>query len=238
MKLIIAGANGFVASEVIRQSLRSREITSVVALSRQPVVLEAGAQSAKLKTVIVEDYETYSDDVKKELAGANACIWTIAITPSKSKSFAFSEVKRICQDSTIAGFKAIHASGTSRPFRFIYMSGIGAERDQTKTPDWMPEYSLMRGETETQVLAYAAQHAEEVEVQIIKSGFITAPGYILKNVFASILKWTKGVGNVCIAEISAAMIDQALHGFQQEMLLNDDLVKVGQDALKLQEGVE
>ena len=75
MKLIVAGANGFVASEVIRQSLLMREVTSVIALSRQPVSVGSGAGSSKLKTVIVKDYDFYPDDVKKEFADANACIW-------------------------------------------------------------------------------------------------------------------------------------------------------------------
>lgn len=33
------------------------------------------------------------------------------------------------------------------PFRFLYMSGMAAERDQAKKPDWMPEYALMRVST-------------------------------------------------------------------------------------------
>ena len=41
----------------------------------------------------------------------------------------------------------MHESGVNRPFRFIYMSGISAERDQTKTPSYMPQYSLMRVST-------------------------------------------------------------------------------------------
>ena len=75
MKLIVAGATGFVGSEVIRQSLRSREITSIVALSRKPINVDLGTESAKLKNVVVKDYTSYPDEVKKEFAGANACIW-------------------------------------------------------------------------------------------------------------------------------------------------------------------
>lgn len=30
------------------------------------------------------------------------------------------------------------------PFRFMYMSGAAAERDQTKKPSLMPEYGLLR----------------------------------------------------------------------------------------------
>lgn len=33
------------------------------------------------------------------------------------------------------------------PFRFLYMSGAAAERDQAKKPDWMPEYAWMRVST-------------------------------------------------------------------------------------------
>lgn len=32
----------------------------------------------------------------------------------------------------------------AQAFRFIYMSGVAAERDQKKTPNWMPQYCLMR----------------------------------------------------------------------------------------------
>jgi len=75
MKLIITGASGFVGSEVVRQSLLRSDITSVVALSRQAITAPAGTDPAKLKSVVLKDYGTYPEDVKKELAGASACIW-------------------------------------------------------------------------------------------------------------------------------------------------------------------
>lgn len=79
MKLIISGATGFVAKEVVRQSLSRSEITSVIALARKPVPipenLADGADTSKLKCVVVDDYEHYSEETKKEFAGAAACIW-------------------------------------------------------------------------------------------------------------------------------------------------------------------
>ena len=60
----------------------------------------------------------------------------------------------MCQEQTIAGLQAMleaHSAGASHdipsPFRFIYMSGTAAERDQTKTPSFMPQYTLMRVST-------------------------------------------------------------------------------------------
>ena len=79
MKLIVTGATGFVGKEVIRQSLGRKEITSVVAVARKPVPvpgdLPDGADVSKLHSVVISDYMEYSDEVKKEFAGANACIW-------------------------------------------------------------------------------------------------------------------------------------------------------------------
>ena len=79
MKLVIAGGTGFVATEVIRQSLGNPKITSVLALARRPVEvppnLVPNANPSKLKNVIVKDFGKFSDDVKKELEEADACIW-------------------------------------------------------------------------------------------------------------------------------------------------------------------
>ena len=81
MKLIVAGASGFVATEVIRQSLSIPKITSVIAIARRPVSapsnLGHGADTTKLHSVVLDSYDTYPDDVKKQLAGADACIWYV-----------------------------------------------------------------------------------------------------------------------------------------------------------------
>ena len=81
MKLIIAGATGFVATELIRQSLSLPKITSIHAIGRRPVSppsnLGPNADPSKLHSVVVENYGSYSDDVIKQLAGADACIWYV-----------------------------------------------------------------------------------------------------------------------------------------------------------------
>jgi hypothetical protein len=78
MKLVIGGSTGFVATELLRQGLENPAITSIVALSRRetPVPPEVGpAAAAKLKSVVVKDFENYSDSVKNELQDADAAIW-------------------------------------------------------------------------------------------------------------------------------------------------------------------
>lgn len=77
MNLIVAGSTGFVATEIIRQALSHPTVSSVVALGRREAAVpeNVGPSAAKLKSVICNDFEHYSESVKNELAGADACIW-------------------------------------------------------------------------------------------------------------------------------------------------------------------
>jgi hypothetical protein len=50
------------------------EITTVIAVARKAVQAD-GIDSSKLKSVIIDDYGEYSDEVKAEFVGADACIW-------------------------------------------------------------------------------------------------------------------------------------------------------------------
>jgi uncharacterized protein YbjT (DUF2867 family) len=85
MKLIITGATGFVASEVLRQALILPSITSVVAVARTPISAPEGTPNLlKFKSVVVPDYGTWPEDVKKELAGADVCIWSVSLSLSLS----------------------------------------------------------------------------------------------------------------------------------------------------------
>lgn len=81
MKLIIAGSTGFVGTEIIRQALSHPAITSVVGLARRPTSTphnaDPRADARKLKSVICEDFNNYTDNVKQELAEADACIWYV-----------------------------------------------------------------------------------------------------------------------------------------------------------------
>ncbi|KAI1506468.1 putative nucleoside-diphosphate-sugar epimerase [Biscogniauxia marginata] len=231
MKLIVSGATGFVGKEVIRQSLSRREITSVVALARKPAPapedLGDDGDPSKLKSVVVIDYEDYPDEVKREFSGASACIWTVAITPTKSKMYDFDEVKRVCQTSTLAGLRAMHDAGPARPFRFLYTSGAGVERDQSKTPRFYGQYSLMRGETENQILSLAAELGG-IEVGFARPGLITRPGAIVRSVLATALGWAVGIHSISVTDLAAVMLDQAIKGFEKEPLMPGDLARLAE----------
>jgi len=99
----------------------------------------------------------------------------------------------------------------------------------------MPEYSLMRGETENRVLAFAAAHsAEQFEACVVKPGLITHDAASVAR--AEQLKASMGIPSITVEEVSASMLHQVLHGFEKEPLDNEDLVRIVKGALEKDAG--
>ncbi|KAH8725390.1 hypothetical protein GQ44DRAFT_826520 [Phaeosphaeriaceae sp. PMI808] len=246
MKLIITGATGFVATEVLRQALLLPSITSVVAVARRSIPSPEGlpaANASKLKSVVVSDYGSYSKEVQKELSGADACIWTVAITPGKSRTLPPETVRKVCQEWAVAGFKAILEANSNQKnrLRFLYMSGAAASDPANPhskdvkvwMPKYMIDYSKMRGETVTQLYEIAAQSKGLGDVCVAKPGFITGNRSILLGLFGTALSLTGAVDTINIKELSAAMLHQVVHGFEgtEGLLSNAEMVKLGRQVL-------
>ncbi|KAK8115248.1 hypothetical protein PG999_007317, partial [Apiospora kogelbergensis] len=234
MKIVIIGGTGLVATELIRQGLTIPEITSIVAVARRPVHLEADVpDSSKFKSVTLRDYEEFTDIVKSELAGADVCIWTVAVTPFRLSKFDFAEVKRVCQDCTVAGLRAVleaNANATlANPTKFIYMSAEGTPEDLTKKTLVFGDYNLMRGRTEQIVQEFGKEHQQVVNTYIVRPGMvwshITFWRSVQGNMFRAMNLVTRAIPNIGRTELAAAILDQAVNGFQkdQKIVPNADL---------------
>lgn len=68
IKLILTGATGLVGIEVVLQSVKNPKSTSIIALTRRPVVApenaDEGADTLKLEGVVLYDFTNYPKDVK------------------------------------------------------------------------------------------------------------------------------------------------------------------------------
>ncbi|KAK0672396.1 hypothetical protein QBC41DRAFT_313750 [Cercophora samala] len=235
MKLIVAGSTGFVGAEIIRQALSNPHIVSVVALSRRPAPtpqnLEPTADLTKLKSVTIDDFgEEYPDSVKEELSNADACIWTIAITPAKSRLNTWEQTVKVCRDYAIRGIETIsqlpRGNANGKPFRFVYISGYNCERDQSKKPMWpLRDYLLMRGEAESRILEFAQRSNGALAVLIAKPGLILGYGKIIP-IAQRALMTVIGVPKIAVQEISAALLDQVENGFERDTLMSEDLSRI------------
>ncbi|KAM7201760.1 hypothetical protein V8F20_004721 [Naviculisporaceae sp. PSN 640] len=234
MKLIVGGSTGFVATEIIRQSLSNPAITSIVALGRREITAPpntgSDADLTKLKSIVIpdSDWENYPDDVKSELSGAHACIWTVAVIPPKLSSTPWETTVKACRDYATYALRTMsELSDKAKPFRFLYMSGVNAERDQSKKPFMLGDYCLLRGEAENQVLDFASKSKGAVEVAVARPGIINGPGReggFLKNFF---LHSIVGLPRIEVEEVAASLIQQVLNGFESDTLENEDMARIG-----------
>ncbi|KAI6780507.1 putative nucleoside-diphosphate-sugar epimerase protein [Emericellopsis cladophorae] len=210
MKVIISGATGLVATAVVQQSLAHPKISKVIALSRRAVELPDNADSSKLKQVLVKDYNEYPDHILEELRGAHACIWTVAITPSKSMTYRWEDVVKICQTSTTTALHAMISAGMAEPFHFMY------------------------GETENMLRRIAEQHNGLVQVCTARPGIVTSDATYARATWGSAVRTLNPVANVGRDELAAAMIHQVVNTFDKKVLTNADLKTMGRELLAQQ----
>nr|CDP29391.1 Putative protein of unknown function [Podospora anserina S mat+] len=234
MKLIIAGSTGFLATELTRQSLSNPLITSLITLGRKPCpppdpsTLLPNADLSKLKSVILEDFDRddYPDNIKSDLSNADACIWTIAITPAQLKTVPWETTVKVCRDYAVTGIKVISSLTDKRLFRFVYVSGANAVRDPAKKPLLLGDYCVLRGEAENKILEFGKTSGGRVEVAIAKPGIISGPTKetgVLARVFFGVV----GIGKVRVGQVAGALLEGVAKGFERETYENEDLVRVG-----------
>ncbi|KAF5622325.1 hypothetical protein F52700_10588 [Fusarium sp. NRRL 52700] len=225
-ELIIVGATGYVGSGVLRQALTFSDVTSVIAVTRRPLEQTA----AKLQNVVVPDYGTYSAAAKEAFAGAGACIWTVGVTPRHAFRMDPEEVRKVCQDYTMAGLEAMRSSGVVRPFRVAYLSGVAVSRDANQSLWIAPKYRRIRTIVENQVVAFAKDSDGAVEAVIAKPGFIPAQRGILVTAQTAISR-SLGISTaeaVVLDDLAIALIDQVVHGIEKDPLWPADLNRLAQ----------
>ncbi|KAK3207347.1 hypothetical protein GRF29_103g738502 [Pseudopithomyces chartarum] len=240
VKLIIGGATGFVASEIIRQSLSNPNITTIYALGRKPIPVPEGtapgADTSKLKSLVVQDFENYPEDVKAQIADADGAIWALAVLPQNTRGMPFEEVKKINQTYTLAALRQIEEARAAKQqkgtFRFLYISGPDTPRTPDgPTPPVFKEYIRLKGRIEVDCLEFAEKHrASGWEAAAAKPGLVmpNSPGLLMSvvGVFAGLI-----AGKIGIKEVAAAMVDQVSNGFEKEPLENADLARIGKRTL-------
>ncbi|KAI1408642.1 hypothetical protein F5Y13DRAFT_204626 [Hypoxylon sp. FL1857] len=239
MKLVIVGSTGFIGTELVRQALSHPGITSIVGISRRETPIPPGSvdNKAKLKSVICNDFESYPSDVKREIEIANACIWTVPVAPAELNSIPWDETIKICGDyaltaiRTLAGVFRYRRENGPGPVRFIYISDhFGPlNRSESAKPlnsHGLTDLALLRGEVETQILTIANKSNGAVVSCIATPGVIVGPGGSLPAI--------PNLPKIELCDIAAALLDQVANGFEKNTLSNEDMVRIGQSALRKQ----
>jgi hypothetical protein len=221
MKIILTGVTGFIGQEILQQCLDSPAISSIVTLSRRALPLST-PESPKLKVLILKDFTSYPPHVMSELAGAEACVWTLGV-----KNVSIELLREVSVDYTAAALAAFSKLGSaSKPFRFVFMSGFVAERDQTKTLLIYQDARRLKGQGENLVLK---------DNSGVVDGYVLCPAAVLprkKNLLHVCLKLALSIE---VEALSAATLDLAIQGNGDKIWRHSELVRFGRAALQAEE---
>ena len=222
MKVILTGGTGFIGHEVLTQCLNDPAITSLVALSRRPLT----DQHPKLRNIIHDDYTSYPPAVLSELEGAEAFVHAMGLAQHKDREI----LRRVNVDYVLATAKMCAESlapglGGKKKFRFVLTSGHYVEPDQERRLWIMAEDRKLRGRVDAEVMGMEKGNFEVVVVR---------PSVVL----ARDVSWVKQalVGAVSIHiradQLGAAMVEMARKGAGKQVVGNNELVEIGERALK------
>ncbi|KAJ6608624.1 hypothetical protein B0H10DRAFT_520929 [Mycena sp. CBHHK59/15] len=177
MKVILTGATGFIGTEVLLQCLENPAVTSIVVLTRRPLPGIVPVDP-KVQVIVMKDFDVYPDEVVKQMAGADACIWCMGTTA------AIPEIE-IDNPSRCACFAPTLAS-QQKPFRYMHCSGRLAEKDQSKSLLFLQEGRRIKGKTENEMVAVEKQtelHQGRWETFIAKPAMVLQKqGDVLKRI--------------------------------------------------------
>ncbi|KAH8596597.1 hypothetical protein B0O99DRAFT_619422 [Bisporella sp. PMI_857] len=203
MKVILTGATGFIGHEVLLQALEHKDITTLVCLTRKPLP-ETVTSNPKLKAIIHEDFSTYPDEVLGQLHGAQACIWALGSPARKNTDMDY------CR-SVEVGFTRAAASAFAqylapqvpkgKSFRFLYLSGMFAERNPDTKVWFLEDSRRIKGEVENSLIAIKKdENNSNFDVAIVRPGGVLARGNLTPSIVAAKLLL------IHIEELAAAMI--------------------------------
>ncbi|KAJ8107301.1 hypothetical protein OPT61_g8961 [Boeremia exigua] len=224
LTIILSGVTGRIGKQVLNQALQNPIIGSVIALSRRP--LPELAQHSKVKVLVLEDFETYPDDVVDELVRADGCIWCMTTT-------AGDPVLELAYPRAFANAIAPGLASRDKPFRYVHLSGALVERDQKK-PLWMKasvRKTKGRGEMQMIEVANESMHGGLWETIIARPGMVVQRNSYVGE--ASMWLTSSSGSFIRGDELALALIDAVMHG-SDKLLLPHTLLQRGQELAKVQ----
>jgi len=147
MHLILTGATGLVGGGVLHHMLNTPQITAISILSRRPVPQAEGHEKAKV--IIHKDFESYPPELLAQLKGAEGCVWAQGISSMSVDKVQYEKITETYPLLAAQAFSSPTAP-TTKPFKFIYVSGEGAT---TTTGMLTARFGVVKGRTEAALLA-------------------------------------------------------------------------------------
>lgn len=239
MKLVVTGCTGYIGTEILKHCIKNAYISHIFALTRKPLPKQLSSHP-KITEMLHEDFNTYPAHIIAELkeAGVEGCIWALGGKISDFKnldeaqrvgiSFPIQAAEAFARDLAPAlkpagGSMSKSARKDPRqiPFRFVFVSGWGAEQNQFRTLWVWGDSRRIKGAAE-KGLFDVADHSEEVggvkcfETIALRPAGVVAPGSGVTTLVS------EGVGAAIAVDVLAkCAIETALEGGKGKKILEN-----------------
>lgn len=222
MDIVLTGATGFVGSEVLAQLLVHREVHRITCVVRRNI----GIQSPKIKTILHGDFTTYEPELATALANHSACIWALGGKASDNPNS--TEYLRATHTFTIAFARAV-AEQQKQPFRFCYLSGMGADPSETSTFPWERITRHLKGRTERDLEALTDQYPLFSATSFRPAGILRAvPSGAKHDFFPTLIDFLLAPISVRVSRLAEAMIREAVYTAPKyHVVSNREIRKLG-----------
>jgi len=126
----------------LRVLLSDNSVSHVTYLGRRSlppwVVLPGGTSAAdespthpKLSTFELKDFLNYPLPLKEKLAEHDSCIWALGTSSAGMSEDKYAEITVGYLDALLDALREAGAGSVERPFRVVFVSGLGADTKET-----------------------------------------------------------------------------------------------------------
>ncbi|KAF7972143.1 hypothetical protein HWV62_18882 [Athelia sp. TMB] len=160
MKLIMTGVTGAAGSQMYLAALADPAVTHITVLARRAlpdwIPRPTASERPSVDVEVVSDFLKYPADLSSRLAEHDACIWAlgrsaVGVSEEEYIKFTYGYVAHAV-DALQEGGVATKKTAED-PFRFVFVSGEGANQDETKTRQM---FGRVKGRTEKMLTSLPA----------------------------------------------------------------------------------
>lgn len=230
MKVAIVGANGSIGRVFLEHTLRRDDVANVVAITRRPDP-SITSIDARVHSAIIPDFgalDTVADTTWSAIEDADALIWAIGtydVNKDVNYAYPLAFLKTLTQRRI-----DIHTQRSRfRKLRFILLGGAFTQTDQSLRLYFLPEQRRMKGLLESETLAYADRHSNNVVAHVIRPGGIligwnAIVNWLVQSVFGA---------NFAVRdeELGSFVADLAVTGSVRSVIENWEIVETGRSLL-------
>ncbi|KZP16964.1 hypothetical protein FIBSPDRAFT_793589, partial [Athelia psychrophila] len=157
MKLIMTGVTGAAGSQMYLSAIADPAVTHITVLARRalpdwlplPAAPSAGRPAPELTVEVLPDFLNYPADLSARLATHDACIWALGrtangVSEEEYTKFTYDYVMHAVEALQAGGVAAHRGGGATDPFRFVFVSGEGADPEEKS----MMMFGRIKGRTE------------------------------------------------------------------------------------------